>query len=115
MFAWKRSPAKELDKIGSAVYLDRNAYPLTASVGRLSNFVLLYPRQCRAAQDVVLNLDAMSQLSSSEINIALLTLGGLVIGLGLFSGLLKERFFLSDPLVALVVGVLLSPSVFWLD
>jgi len=53
----------------------------------------------------------MSQLTSSEINIALVTLGGLVIVLGLFSGFLKERFFLSDPIVALLIGVLLSPSV----
>jgi NhaP-type Na+/H+ or K+/H+ antiporter len=48
----------------------------------------------------------MSQLTSSEINIALVTLGGLVIVLGLFSGFLKERFFLSDPIVALLVGSL---------
>ncbi|NDJ20504.1 sodium:proton antiporter [Nostoc sp. B(2019)] len=54
----------------------------------------------------------MSQLTSSEINIALMTLGGLVLGLGLLSGWLKEWLFLSDPLIALVVGVLLSPSVF---
>jgi len=53
----------------------------------------------------------MSQLTSSEINIALVTIGGLVIVLGLFSGFLKERFFLSDPIVALLIGVLLSPSV----
>ncbi len=56
----------------------------------------------------------MSQLTPSEINIALLTLGGLVLGLGLLSGWLKERLFLSDPLIALIVGVLLSPSVFGL-
>ncbi|MBE9200226.1 MULTISPECIES: cation:proton antiporter [unclassified Nodularia (in: cyanobacteria)] len=56
----------------------------------------------------------MSQLTSSEINIALITLGGLVLGLGLLSAWLKERLFLSDPLIALVVGVLLSPSVFGL-
>ncbi|MTJ52530.1 sodium:proton antiporter [Anabaena sp. UHCC 0253] len=56
----------------------------------------------------------MSQLTPSEINIVLLTLGGLVLVLGLFSGWLKERLFLSDPLIALVVGVLLSPSVFGL-
>ena len=53
----------------------------------------------------------MLQLTSHEINIALLTLGGLVLGLGLFSGLLKERLWLSDPLVALLVGVLLGPAV----
>ncbi|MEA5627482.1 cation:proton antiporter [Nostoc sp. UHCC 0251] len=56
----------------------------------------------------------MNQLTSSEINIAIMTLGGLVLGLGLLSGWLKERLFLSDPLIALVVGVLLSPSVFGL-
>jgi NhaP-type Na+/H+ or K+/H+ antiporter len=53
----------------------------------------------------------MSQLSSSEINIALLTLGGLVLVLGLLSGFLKKRLFLSDPIVALLLGVLLGPSV----
>jgi len=56
----------------------------------------------------------MSELTSSEINIALMTLGGLVLGLGLLSGWLKERLFLSDPLIALVVGILFSPSVFGL-
>lgn len=56
----------------------------------------------------------MSQLTSIEINIALMTLGGLVLALGLLSGWLKERLFLSNPLIALVVGVLLSPSVFGL-
>ncbi len=56
----------------------------------------------------------MNQLTSSEINIAIMTLGGLVLGLGLLSGWLKERLFLSDPLIALVAGVLLSPSVFGL-
>jgi NhaP-type Na+/H+ or K+/H+ antiporter len=57
----------------------------------------------------------MSQLSSSEINIALLSLGGLVLLLGLLSGFLKERLFLSDPIVALLLGVLLGPSVLILD
>lgn len=56
----------------------------------------------------------MVQPTSHEINIALLTLGGLVLGLGLFSGLLKERLWLSDPLIALLVGVLLGPAVFGL-
>ena len=53
----------------------------------------------------------MSELSSTEVNIALLTLGGLVIVLGLFSSFLKERLFLSEPLVALLVGILLRPLV----
>ncbi len=56
----------------------------------------------------------MSQLSGNEINTALLTLGGLLLVLGLFSGYIKERLFLSDSLVALLVGVLLSPPVFGL-
>lgn len=56
----------------------------------------------------------MNQLTSHDINIALITLGGLVLVLGLLSGWLKERLFLSDPLIALVVGVFLSPSVFGL-
>lgn len=52
----------------------------------------------------------MPKLGSSEINLALLTLSGLIIVLGLFSKF-KERVFLSDPLVALLVGVVLGPSI----
>lgn len=51
-------------------------------------------------------------MNSTEVNLALLVLGGLVIGLGLLSGFLKERLFLSDPVVALLLGVVLSPAVF---
>lgn len=60
-----------------------------------------------------MRITSMSQLSSSEINIALLSLGGLVLGLGLLSGFLKKRLFLSDlrSIVALLLGVLLGPSV----
>lgn len=54
----------------------------------------------------------MSQLDSNEINIALLVLSGLVLILGLFSGWLKERFWLADPVLALLVGVLAGPTVF---
>ena len=43
-----------------------------------------------------------------ELNIALLTLGGLVILLGLFSGFIKGHLFISDPIVALFAGILLS-------
>ncbi len=58
----------------------------------------------------------MLEPSTTEINLALVVLGGLVLGLGLFAGFLKERLFLSDPLVALLIGVLLSPAVLgWLD
>jgi NhaP-type Na+/H+ or K+/H+ antiporter len=56
----------------------------------------------------------MSQSGSPDLNIALLTLGGLVLFLGLLSGFLKERLFISDSIVALLVGVLLSPAVFGL-
>lgn len=58
-----------------------------------------------------MRITSMSQLSSSEINIALLSLGGLVLLLGLLSGFLKKCLFLSDPIVALLLGVLLGPSV----
>ncbi len=45
----------------------------------------------------------------SELNIALAVVGGLVLVLGLLSGLVR-RSFLSEPLVALLVGVLLGPA-----
>lgn len=58
----------------------------------------------------------MGGLDSNEINLALLTLGALVLGLGVFAGIIKERLFLSDPLIALLVGILLSPPVLgWID
>jgi NhaP-type Na+/H+ or K+/H+ antiporter len=47
----------------------------------------------------------------STLNIALLTIGAVVLTIGLFSAPLK-RSFLSVPLVALLAGVLLSPAVF---
>lgn len=47
--------------------------------------------------------------SASEINIALFTIGLLVTSLGLFATVLKQRLYLSEPIVALAVGVLLSP------
>ncbi|MEB3337697.1 MAG: cation:proton antiporter [Leptolyngbyaceae bacterium] len=53
----------------------------------------------------------MDQLTSTEINLVLFSLGGLLITLGLFSGFLKERFWLSDPLLALLLGILLGPLV----
>lgn len=55
-------------------------------------------------------------MSQTEINIALVALSGLVLVLALLSGWLKERFWLSDPVLALLVGVLVSPSVFgWIN
>ncbi|MFB2934575.1 hypothetical protein ACE1B6_04795 [Aerosakkonemataceae cyanobacterium BLCC-F154] len=47
----------------------------------------------------------MNYLSATEINIALLSLGGLVMLLGLFSGFFKERLWLSNPILALGLGV----------
>ncbi len=58
----------------------------------------------------------MDHLSASEIDVALLTVGILVTSLGLFSSVLKQRLYLTEPIVALTVGVLLSPAVLnWLD
>ncbi|MFE1745340.1 cation:proton antiporter [Coleofasciculus sp. H7-2] len=56
----------------------------------------------------------MNHSTSSDINIALVALGGLVLVLGLLSGFLKKRLFISDPIVALLVGVLLGSSAFGL-
>lgn len=58
----------------------------------------------------------MVQLTSEEINLILVSLGGIVLILGLLSGWLKERLWLSDPIVALVLGILLGPAVLnWLN
>ncbi len=46
----------------------------------------------------------------SELNIALAAVGGSVLVLGLLSGLIR-RSILSEPLVALLVGVLLGPTI----
>jgi NhaP-type Na+/H+ or K+/H+ antiporter len=45
----------------------------------------------------------------SELNIALATVGGLVLVIGLLSGLIR-RSLLSEPPVALLVGVLTAVS-----
>lgn len=43
-----------------------------------------------------------------ELNVVLLIFGELVILLGLFSSLIKGRLFISDPIVALFVGIIIS-------
>ncbi|MBV9386625.1 MAG: hypothetical protein JOZ78_09380 [Chroococcidiopsidaceae cyanobacterium CP_BM_ER_R8_30] len=53
----------------------------------------------------------MSESGSTEPNIALFTLSGLIMVLGLLSGFIKERLFLSEPMVAVLVGALVGPSV----
>jgi sodium/hydrogen antiporter len=45
----------------------------------------------------------------SELNVALATIGGLVVVLGLLSSSIR-RSLLSEPLVALLVGILLGPA-----
>ena len=45
----------------------------------------------------------------SELNVALAVVGGLVLVIGLLSGLIR-RSLLSEPLVALLAGVLLGPA-----
>lgn len=45
----------------------------------------------------------------SELNVALATVGGLVLVIGLFSGSIRRGLF-SGPLAALLVGVLLGPA-----
>jgi NhaP-type Na+/H+ or K+/H+ antiporter len=47
-------------------------------------------------------------LTLSELNLALLVVGGLILVIGLFSGLIR-RSLLSEPLVALLIGILLGP------
>ncbi len=48
----------------------------------------------------------------SELNIALAAVGGLLLVLGLFTSLINHVSFLSEPLLALVAGVLIGPAAF---
>jgi sodium/hydrogen antiporter len=48
----------------------------------------------------------------SELFVALAAVGGLLLVLGLLSGLIHESGFLSEPLFALLAGVLIGPAVF---
>jgi sodium/hydrogen antiporter len=47
----------------------------------------------------------------NEVDLALVIIGGLVLALGLFSNTLKRRTFLTEPLVALLIGIILGPAV----
>ncbi len=51
---------------------------------------------------------ARGEVAVSESNPALLAVGGLVLAIGLLSGLVR-RSLLSEPQVALLFGVLLGP------
>jgi NhaP-type Na+/H+ or K+/H+ antiporter len=48
--------------------------------------------------------------SPTEINLTLLIISGLVLLLGIFSNPMRVKLWVSDPLIALVVGILLSPA-----
>lgn len=48
----------------------------------------------------------------SELNIALAAVGGLLLVLGLFTSLINHISFLSEPLLALLAGVLIGPAAF---
>ncbi|NET91385.1 MAG: sodium:proton antiporter [Kamptonema sp. SIO1D9] len=53
----------------------------------------------------------MSESISAQINLALAVFGGLVVIYALFSRFFKERLLISDPILAVLVGILLSPLV----
>jgi NhaP-type Na+/H+ or K+/H+ antiporter len=46
----------------------------------------------------------------TDLYIVLAVVGGLVLALGLFSSPIKNRSILSDPLIALLVGIVLGPA-----
>lgn len=45
-----------------------------------------------------------------ELYVSLAAVGGLLLLLGVVGGLLKERTPISEPLIALLAGVLIGPS-----
>jgi NhaP-type Na+/H+ or K+/H+ antiporter len=51
-------------------------------------------------------------MSTNELNILLMVLGGMLLLLELFSNYFKINFFISEPIVALVFGIFAGPSVF---
>ncbi len=50
----------------------------------------------------------------NEFNLALVAVGGIVLVIGLVSDLFRRTWWLSEPLVALLCGIVLSPAVFGL-
>ena len=46
----------------------------------------------------------------TELYVSLATVGGLLLLLGMLGGVLKERTPVSEPLVALLAGVLIGPA-----
>ena len=47
----------------------------------------------------------------NELYVSLAAVGGLLLLLGVLGGLLKERTPVSEPLIALIAGVLIGPAV----
>lgn len=74
-------------------------------------FAIAYKADLGKTMPAIFLFAVTAQLDSTEINLAILTLGGVVLCLGLFSGFFKERLFISDPIIALFVGVLLGPLI----
>jgi sodium/hydrogen antiporter len=48
----------------------------------------------------------------NALYVSLAVVGGLMLMLGMLGGLLIERTLISEPLIALLAGVLISPDVF---
>jgi NhaP-type Na+/H+ or K+/H+ antiporter len=51
-------------------------------------------------------------LTAHEAFVALAAVGGLLLLLGMFAGLIHEKGILSEPLFALLAGVLIGPAAF---
>jgi NhaP-type Na+/H+ or K+/H+ antiporter len=51
-----------------------------------------------------------------ELYVALAVIGALLLVLGLFTGLINKAAYASEPLIALVAGILIGPAALgWLD
>jgi NhaP-type Na+/H+ or K+/H+ antiporter len=55
---------------------------------------------------------AMGRITRTELYVALAVIGGLLLMLGMLAGLIHESGFLSEPLFALLAGVLIGPGAF---
>ena len=57
-------------------------------------------------------LTSVAEQAVNELNIALAAVGSLLLVLGLFTSLINHIGFLSEPLLALLAGVMIGPVVF---
>src|SRR5215207_553648 len=60
------------------------------------------------------NIATESRCALNELYVSLAAVGGLLLVLGMLGGVLKERTPVSEPLVALLAGVLIGPAAFGL-